>query len=63
MIHKCKCRTRVYKDILFSFDMKHRRLLEFYSLIFDFFSQQNNLTLQHGKRLCDLRTKADLFET
>jgi hypothetical protein len=43
--------------------MKHRRLLEFYSLIFDFFSQQNNLTLQHGKRLCELRTKADLFET
>jgi len=40
MLHKCKCRTREYKGILFSFDMKSKRLIEFFTLVKDFFVEQ-----------------------
>lgn len=45
MLHKCKCRTRAYKNILFAYDMRSKRLLEFFGLIYDYFSETNLLTL------------------
>ncbi|MFO0117183.1 MAG: hypothetical protein ACK521_06070 [bacterium] len=48
MLHKCKCRSIFYKDILFAFDLKSKRILELLKLVLDYFSEQQKLQVQIG---------------
>lgn len=48
MLHKCKCRSLFYKDVLFAFDLKSKRMLEFFKLVLDYFTEQQKLQVQIG---------------